>query len=327
MRSPSEHAPRRALTIAPVKALADGGFDVPASTEATDSHREEILVKGWDLTRYSGKKNGGKIPPRGKGNPVILYGHNYMAPPIGRAHEARKVLDGKRPELRIAYRLMEEDDYGGDWPSHLPSPPAIAAMLRSGYLRGHSVGFTPIAAEPMDPERPWGPQRYLEQSLNELSVVTLPSNAECLDKALSQGFLRREHLPGVYSEMDRYALDLAGEPEMREAQTFLRKELEAPRSFYLGSKPPRAPEAGGEEEAPPAPRARTLAELTIDELPAILRAALFDEPDTGDEEDESAEDDSREPQQRAEAEEDDEDWGEVYDRLVFAEKALKGETE
>lgn len=273
---------KRAVSTEVVKALDSGEFEVPGSTESIDSHGEVITVRGWDLTRYTGRKNGG-VPTKA-GNPVILFGHNYGAPPIGKATKVTKDL-GARPALVIRYKLMEAGDYGDDWPANLPSPVAVASMLRAGYLKGHSVGFSPIESEPMDPEaQGWHqPQRWLKQSLNEFSVVSLPSNADALHNSMSRGFLTRSHLPGVYAQVVRSEV-----PDLDEVQAALEEEMSAPRRWFVPQDlPPAAP--------------RRLADLTEQDLRAIVREELYGAPEPGDgEESEEAPDTKSEqpPQQR-----------------------------
>lgn len=47
-------------------------------------------------------------------------------------------------------------------------------------MRAVSVGFRPLKAEPIDNERPYGPQRYLKQELLETSLVSVPANPAAL---------------------------------------------------------------------------------------------------------------------------------------------------
>lgn len=53
------------------------------------------------------------------------------------------------------------------------------AQIKAGLVRGLSIGFRAIKAEPVDAEKPWKGIRFKEWDLYELSAVTIPCNAEC----------------------------------------------------------------------------------------------------------------------------------------------------
>lgn len=220
------------------KRQVDGSFRMVASDESKDGHGEVIMVKGWDLTRYVGRKSGGK--PSAKGNPVILYGHNYFLPPIGRAINVVKDMNRKKgAALMVDFELATEEDYGGSWPENSPSPVQIASMLESGFIRTGSVGFSPLTSENLDPddERYYAPQRYLSQELNEHSIVSIPSNANAMTEAMSKGFLERAHLPGMLEAAPRFADVLGGRDSTLELIEAMRSECKGIGFFMPAPKP------------------------------------------------------------------------------------------
>lgn len=297
MRTTSRPLARVHPWMADVVVKGERAFEVAGSTEAQDGHGEQIMVAGWDLTRFTGKRNGGVVK-RGAGNPVILYGHDYSMPPVGRATSV--VKDTGKARLVFDYELAQAEDYGGEWPARSPSPVQLAAMLASGYIRGHSVGFTPVKSEPMNPEDPpdawWKPQRHLQQILNELSIVPIPSNPETLSKALHEGLLVRDHLAGLVHVACGFGSANPGTLPPGVVEAML-AELSAPKQFapgFLADQTARllggGPAVPSPALIPRAPEARQVAQpegagLTLDReaIRALVREevskALGDEDD------------------------------------------------
>lgn len=107
-----------------------------ASTEAVDSYGE-IVEQDWILDRFNK-------------NPVILYNHNRavgggffgggsLPPeatlPIGRSLEHGVILHEGRPALQIKVQFADADLN--------PFADKIFGLVRSGFLKGGSVGFNP----------------------------------------------------------------------------------------------------------------------------------------------------------------------------------------
>jgi HK97 family phage prohead protease/HK97 family phage major capsid protein len=142
------------------KAVAESdGLDFVLSDATVDRYGEVVEPDGWDLRNF-------------KKNPIALFGHNSNFP-VGKWSDLR-VEDGRlKGRLNLAkrgtsYRLDE-----------------LIGLIEQGILRAVSVGFRPLKAEPMDPERPYGPQKYLKQELLETSVVSVPANPAALALAKS----------------------------------------------------------------------------------------------------------------------------------------------
>lgn len=135
-------------------AVTADGMDFVLSDATVDSYGDVVEPDGWDLKRF-------------KNNPIALFGHSSSFP-IGKWADVR-VEDGKlkgRLEMAKAgtsYRLDE-----------------LRRLIEQGILRAVSVGFRPIKAEPLNPDRPYGPQRYIKQELLETSLVSVPANPAAL---------------------------------------------------------------------------------------------------------------------------------------------------
>lgn len=144
---------RRRLS-ATVKEVDDGErtLDFVISTETPDRDADTIAAEGWDLKQYLK-------------NPVVLWGHNYRQPPIGRALEV-DVEDGA---LRSRAQFTPQDLY--------PFGYMVYEMYRQGYLRAVSVGFMPQKYS-INEER--GGVDFEEQELLEYSAVPVPANPEAL---------------------------------------------------------------------------------------------------------------------------------------------------
>jgi HK97 family phage major capsid protein/HK97 family phage prohead protease len=141
---------------------------VTISTSAMDRDGDVIDQKGWDLDDY-------------EANPVVLWAHDNRSLPIGRA-KLLKGGDSLRAEVEFAPHAFAKE---------------VEAQVRAGFVRAASVGFRPKLAVPMDPQRPWGAQKFLEQKLLEFSFVPVPSNAEALveSKTLREEALKAVHQP------------------------------------------------------------------------------------------------------------------------------------
>jgi HK97 family phage prohead protease len=101
---------------AEVKALAEGEFEVIASTSDKDRMGDIVKVDGWELKNF-------------KRNPVMLWAHNNYLPPIAKAKKIW-VEDGK---------LMVRGVF-----ANTPLAQEIAALVKDGFINAVSVGFIPL---------------------------------------------------------------------------------------------------------------------------------------------------------------------------------------
>ncbi len=109
-------------------------------------------------------------------NPVVMWAHDYYAPPIGRTLALRATTDG-RLEADVEFAPT---DFAQD----------VRRLVDEGFLRGASIGFEPLAWEP----RENGGHRYTRWSLLEWSLVPVPTNPDALLVAAKSRGLRVDAL-------------------------------------------------------------------------------------------------------------------------------------
>lgn len=122
-----------------------------ASTPGIDRDGEKIATSAWSksLSRYLTK------------NPVILWGHDYNIPPVGKA-VGGKITDGALL-LDVEFAPTRE---GQD----------VKTLYDGGFLNSFSVGFIPKNAT-SDQD---GTRTYTDCELLEVSCVTVPSNPDAV---------------------------------------------------------------------------------------------------------------------------------------------------
>ena len=126
-----------------------------ASTESTDRYGDRVFVRGWKLDNYLK-------------NPVILWGHDANALPVGKAIAIE--ITGSQLLITVQFAGAEEN----------PQAESVYRLYAGGFLHAVSVGFLPISFEPrMEGNKLVGTD-FLEQELLELSCVNVPANAEAL---------------------------------------------------------------------------------------------------------------------------------------------------
>ena len=142
------------------------------SDETVDRVGDVIMAGGWQLDNY-------------KANPVVLWGHNSYAPPIGTASRVRTArVDGRRALVGDLTLVDEEVN---------PHAEAIWRLVEAGVIRTVSVGFKPIKVrfgeEITDKERKklglsdWSVV-YDESELLENSLVSVPANPNAVQLGL-----------------------------------------------------------------------------------------------------------------------------------------------
>jgi len=135
------------------------GLEFVLSDATVDRYGDVVEPDGWDLKNF-------------KKNPIALFSHNGSFP-IGRWSDLRVEAGKLIGRLNLAkrgtsYRLDE-----------------LIGLVEQGILRAVSVGFRPLKSEPLDAEKPYGPQRYLRQELLETSLVSVPANPAAIALAKS----------------------------------------------------------------------------------------------------------------------------------------------
>ena len=125
------------------------------SDESVDRMGDIIESTGWKLETF-------------KKNPIALFSHKADFP-IGKWSNLQVTKDKQlRGKLELAPKGTS------------PRIDELHALVDAGILRAVSVGFKPIKAMLMDPQNPFGGQRYVEHELIECSLVAVPANANAL---------------------------------------------------------------------------------------------------------------------------------------------------
>lgn len=139
---------------------AAGGMTFVISGEEVDRHGDVVVAAGWQLAAY-------------RQNPVFLWAHDYTRPVIGRA-----LAVWPEPGLLLARMEFAPTEFAAE----------VAALYRSGYQQGVSVGFRPLRYEERRQESTGAflGIRFLEQELLEVSAVPVPANRQALRRALEQ---------------------------------------------------------------------------------------------------------------------------------------------
>ncbi len=165
-----------------------------ASTAAVDRHGDIVRQDGWDLTNF-------------RKNPIILFSHQYDQPSIGRAVSLDMNSRGLTVEIEFAPTEFAQSIY---------------QLCAGGFLRAVSVGFQVLSYEPNKD----GGLTYLSQELLEVSICSVPSNAEALrlrSLAAEKGITEAELnmlFDATEQALDDYAKKLSPEPEYIDEQQF-----------------------------------------------------------------------------------------------------------
>jgi HK97 family phage major capsid protein/HK97 family phage prohead protease len=96
--------------------------------------------------------------------PMPLLWQHRADQPIGHVTAATVTKDGIKITAQIAKNIgLAEVDRA--W-----------ALIKAGLVRGLSIGFNALEAEPIDAKNPWGGQRFKKWEWLELSAVTIAAN-------------------------------------------------------------------------------------------------------------------------------------------------------
>lgn len=140
---------------------------------------------------FSNEDLGGDIVERGafteslkKEMPLMLWGHDFHAPPIGKWTEAKEDDHGLLLKGQLFTNASE----------HIHQ---IHTGLKGGAITGLSIGFYPIDPK-WDDEREV--RRIVKASLKEVSFVNFPMNEEArVESVKALNRLRRGELPSKIS--------------------------------------------------------------------------------------------------------------------------------
>jgi hypothetical protein len=154
----------RLTPIAETKAAEDEQrtLIVTISTSTPDRSGDVVVPAGGDLKHF-------------KKNPVVLFGHNYGEPPIARAEQIK--INEKDIQAKVVF--PEKGIY--------PFADTIFELYKAKILHAWSIGFIAKESVNLDPDKPWGPQRFEKWEMLEFSAVPVPANPEALTLMRSQG--------------------------------------------------------------------------------------------------------------------------------------------
>ena len=146
-----------------------GPLTITASVESEDRAGDLILASGWDLRGY-------------EANPVVLWAHQHLAPPIGRSLQTW--VEGKTLLATVEF-------------APTPFAQEVRRLYAGGFLRGVSVGFRALETEPRQAGR--GGRRgilFKRQELLEISAAPVPLHPDTLavpDGDGAQGWPERRY--------------------------------------------------------------------------------------------------------------------------------------
>ena len=130
------------------------------STKARDRMDESLAPDGADLRKFNK-------------NPVVLFGHDYSQPPIGKALWTKKDAKGIMSKVKFA-----DTEFAND----------IFKLYKDGFMNAFSVGFLPTEWEDGDGQKT-ASRTYTKWELLEYSAVPVPANPEALTLALQKGVI------------------------------------------------------------------------------------------------------------------------------------------
>ena len=124
---------------------------------------DTIDPNGWDVGDF-------------EANPVALWAHDSMQPPIGRASAV--AVEGNRLMGNIEFIPAETYAFAE----------TVFRMIEARFLNAVSVGFLPVEYSFVenDPDRGWGID-FKRQKLLEISVCPIPANPNALAEARAKG--------------------------------------------------------------------------------------------------------------------------------------------
>ena len=163
-----------------VKNGNDVNISYIASTDAVDRYGD-VVSQNWDLESY-------------KSNPIVLWNHDQMAPPIAKATKV-EIVNG---QLVIDVQFDMDD----------PHAAMIARKAEKGFINAVSVGFQPLEmtqrSELPKDHKAYGPEGVFYQlsELLELSVVTVPANGQAT-QAIAAKSLSYTDLQNIFQKRSK----------------------------------------------------------------------------------------------------------------------------
>jgi HK97 family phage prohead protease len=174
------------------------------STESVDRYGDIVRAAGLNDANFAK-------------NPVVLFGHDHRAFPVGKSLW-RKVTERGGVKGVLAKTQFADTAQGHD----------VFKLWDGGYLNAASIGFIPLEYTPIyekDEEghdRWTGGYEFTASDLLEYSIVPVPANQEALRLAIDNGVLESRDVLGVA----RVALFEKDVCELRECGKDVKTSLE-----------------------------------------------------------------------------------------------------
>jgi HK97 family phage prohead protease len=127
-----------------------------ASTNSVDRY-DDVIEQDWDTKDFWA-------------NPLLLWSHESHELPIGRVTSFEVSPDRTRSIGQAEF--MEPGEY--------PFADLVHTMVQKKMLNAVSVGFIPTTVERRIENNEWKGYTYKGNKLVEISVVTVPANAEAI---------------------------------------------------------------------------------------------------------------------------------------------------
>lgn len=140
----------RAAAQAVVSDLGDDEVEITLSTDGLARDGHVLVPQGGRLAEF-------------KANPIILWSHD-PAQPVGRASDVR--VEGNKIVARVQFAPTGVS----------PKADEVRGLVKSGIVRGVSIGFVVRDATPLDPRKPYAGQRITDWELFEGSFVSIPAD-------------------------------------------------------------------------------------------------------------------------------------------------------
>ena len=121
-------------------------LEIAASVESEDRAGDLVIARGWELDAYMR-------------NPVVLWAHQYMLPPIARSVSTR--IEGNSLKATIEF-------------AGTPFAQEIKGLYLDGFMNGVSVGFRALETESRRAASGRRGTVFKRQELLEISAAPVP---------------------------------------------------------------------------------------------------------------------------------------------------------
>lgn len=160
-----------------------------ATTADIDRDAEVVDVKGLNLRMF-------------RKNPVLVWGHNYEEPPIGRSLWEK--IEGDKLKSLAQFALRPDD-----WPDQAEwFPDQVFALCQQKILKGVSIGFLVLDSGPPTEKEIKARNELVsakkiirKSMLLEISIVSIGCNPSALVESVSKGIVSK-------SLVDRLGIEL-----------------------------------------------------------------------------------------------------------------------